>query len=81
MKINISRHAQRRLKLYKIDIADVDTVITNWLKSKSVLNNRETIIARELKQKYEYPLKIVIAIEGSEIVLVTAYPVKKERHQ
>ena len=79
MTIKLSRHAQRRLKLYKIDSTDVETVINNWLKNRSVLNDKETIIARELKQKYGYPLKIIFVVEGSEIVLVTAYPVKKEK--
>lgn len=77
MEIYFSRHAQRRIKLYAIDEDDVISSIKNWVGKQSIIQNRNSIIVNELKQKYHFPIKIVFSFEGSKIVVITAYPLKK----
>ncbi len=36
-------------------------------------------VNHDLSNKYGYPLKIVFVIEENDIIVITAYPVKKGR--
>ena len=73
MKIKFSRHAKRRLKLYKIR----ESTITDILKPMNLSQGEQEII-KEVKG-FKYPLKIVITVENDIITVITNYPLKKGR--
>jgi hypothetical protein len=72
VRIKFSRHAKRRAKLYKIP----ESTITNILKD-SGLSQGEHEIIKDVKG-LEYPLKIVVDVEGDAITVITNYPLKKK---
>jgi len=71
MKIKISRHAKRRLKLYELDESEVIRIIKSNAESTKITGERQVIIKGRLK--------IVFIKEDDIITLITAYPLKKER--
>ena len=71
MKIKISRHAKRRLKLYELDDSEVIRIIKSNAESTKITGERQVIIKGRLK--------IVFIKEDDIITLITAYPLKKER--
>jgi hypothetical protein len=73
VKIKFSRHAKRRAKVYKIS----ESIILEILKGTE-LSQGEHVIVRNVAG-FEYPLKIVIAVDGDIITIKTNYPLKKGR--
>lgn len=71
MNIRISRHASRRLKLYKMDVGVIDTII----QQASHDPGRHEIV-HEISG-FRYPIKIVYTVEGAEVTLITAFPLKR----
>jgi len=77
MNIVFSRHARRRLNLYKIDSIDLLSKL-----NKILINYRPgkyEILLHELKNKYKYPVKIVFEVKVNKIIIITVYPLKKGR--
>lgn len=79
MGINFSRHARRRMRLYKIDETDIRTAVEYSITTKGLIEGKHEIINHDLKIKYGYPLKTVFVIENNRVKVITAYPLKKER--
>ena len=79
MRIDFSRHAKRRMQLYKIDEDDVKSTIETALSNRGETSGKYEEVNNELSEKYGYPLKIVFLIEGGRIIVLTAYPLRKER--
>lgn len=78
MEILISRHAKRRIKLYKIDLEDIYASINTFFSKNFVFDEVTNIITDEFIDKYKYPLKVVLKQEKNDIfVVITAYPLKK----
>lgn len=78
MKIIFSRHARRRLKLYRIEEKDVVSAIESSSKQKHASSEeRIWVVDKSLAVNYLYPIKVVFVQEHGRIVVVTAYPVKK----
>lgn len=78
MKIVFSRHARRRLKLYRIEQQDiVNTIESSSKEQRSSVEQGFWIIDKSLTVKYAYPVKVVFVQEEERIVVVTAYPLKK----
>ncbi len=73
MKIQFSRHAKRRAKLYKIPTSTVIKILEN-----TELTPGEHEVIEKVKG-FELPLKIVIAVEGDIITVITIYLLKKGR--
>jgi len=71
VKIKFSRHAKRRAKLYNIS----ETTISGFLATVKVTKGHHEIIRNV--SGLQYPLKIVISVEGDTITVVTNYPLKK----
>jgi hypothetical protein len=71
VRIEFSRHAKRRAKLYKI----LESTITNVLKDSGLSQGKHEII-KDVKG-LEYPLKIVVDVESDIITVITNYPLKK----
>lgn len=80
-KISFSRHAKRRIKLYKIDERDIIEKINSELKLQNRLlyNVRVEFNTTPKYNKIKYPLKIVVEFRGYEIFIITSYPLKKGR--
>lgn len=77
MKIEFSRHARRRMKLYDIDEADVAQSIKNHFSSGT--SGKREIIDESLVEKYYYPLKTVYFADDVQITVITTYPLKGKR--
>jgi hypothetical protein len=75
MEIRFSRHAKRRAKLYDIP----ESAIYNILTSMN-LHQGEHEIVRNIKG-FQYPLKIVVSVEGDKVTVITNYPLKKGREK
>lgn len=71
MKITLSRHSKRRLKLYKIS----DGWIYSLLAEAKCEQGQHTILTKHPGIKL--PIKVIYVVEEEEITLITAYPLKK----
>jgi len=74
MKIKFSRHAKRRARLYDIS----ESVILRILENKDLSRQGINEILENV-EGFEYPLKIIVAVENDIITIVTTYPLKKGR--
>lgn len=79
MTIIFSRHAKRRIQLYKIEEKDVTETIEDYIARVGTGSGKHEVINKNLSNKYGYPLKIVFSKENDKIIIVTAYPLRKER--
>ncbi len=75
MKITISRHAKRRMRLYSIEENDINFLLNNSSKSKFV--GRHEIIAK--LENFSYPLKAIIDVREKDIFIITCYLLKKSK--
>jgi len=73
MKIKFSRHAKRRAKLYNISESAISDILTGMN-----LRRGEHEIVRNVVG-FQYPLKIVVSVEGDTATVITNYPLKKGR--
>ncbi|MFO0795594.1 MAG: DUF4258 domain-containing protein [Candidatus Brocadiaceae bacterium] len=79
MEITFSRHARRRMRLYKVDEYDVTETVNTYEANNLLTTGRYEVINKQLIEKYGYPLKVVYQKENTGIVVITAYPVRKGR--
>jgi hypothetical protein len=77
--IVFSRHAQRRVRLYRIQPDDVKAVICAALDAEDAPRMKYEIVNHQMASKYGHPLKVVCVREGDTLTVITAYPLKKER--
>jgi len=75
MFIKFSRHAKRRIKLYKIP----EALILTLLKKTTYSFGQQEII--EYVPGYHLPIKVVFDVIGETITVITAYPFKKGSQQ
>ena len=73
MRIKFSRHAKRRARLYKISQSTIIDILTSMN-----LSEGKHEIMKDVGG-FEHRLKIVVAIEGDIITVITNYPLKKGR--
>jgi len=71
VKIKLSRHARRRVRLYGISPSTISGVLTGRNLSQG---NHEIVVN---VSGLAYPLKVVVFVEGEMITVVTAYPLKR----
>jgi hypothetical protein len=81
MEIKISRHARRRMALYHVNESDVVDTISREISGGISEGQRRTVVNRDLASKYGFPLKIIFVQKERNVIVVSAYPVKKERRQ
>jgi len=67
------------MKLYEIDEKDVIEIIKNCVSDIGLVPEKKEIVYKEFLEKYRYPLKVVFSQESDKIIVITVYPVKKER--
>lgn len=65
-----SRHAKRRMNLYKLDHIAIEKAISSY-----VSIGKQEILINEKKGKY--PIKVVVDITSEGITVITAFPLKK----
>jgi len=75
VKVEFSRHAKRRAKLYKIPESTVIKILEGIELSQGEHEIIEDVIG------FEVPLKIAVAVEGEIVTVITNYPLKKGRKQ
>jgi hypothetical protein len=73
MRIKFSRHAKRRARLYKISQSTIIDILTSMNLSEGKHEIMKGVGG------FEHRLKIVVAIEGDIITVITNYPLKKGR--
>lgn len=66
------------MKLYNISERDVSSIIELWNTEQVGFEGKHEIISNEMVGKQGYPIKVVFSFEGEQIVVITAYPLKKE---
>lgn len=71
MKIEISRHAKRRIKLYRLDEDEIVEILESNIEEAEMTGEKQVIIKDRLK--------IVFIKEADIITIITAYPLKKEK--
>ena len=69
-RVFVSRHAKRRIQLYRLSEKDIIEIIMNdeEVGRHAVIQNMEGI---------DYPVKIIYEVKTDETVLITAYPLKR----
>ena len=77
LAIRLSRHAKRRMALYRIREDDVTKVIETGI-MESLKEGKVSFVA-ELEAKFRYPIKVVGIEEEGSFLVITAYPLKKGR--
>ena len=75
MVIEFSRHAKRRAKLYNIQESTIEEILRDL-----DLHDGEHEIVKDV-QGFQYPMKIVVSVEGNNLTVITNYPLKKGRRQ
>ena len=75
----MSRHAKRRMLLYKIEENDVIETIKAYVADKVLTAGKQEIVDKTMSQKYGYPLNIAFSKENDKIVVITAYPLRRGR--
>ena len=75
MIVKFSRHARRRAKLYKIPESTVEKILAD-----SDLTDGDHELIRDVPT-FNYPIKIVVSVEGNVMTVITNYPLKKGINQ
>jgi hypothetical protein len=78
-RIEFSRHARRRMSLYGITEETIRTIIKNKISESGAVDGKNEIVDKGMASQFGYPIKVVFTCERNEIVVVTAYPLKRER--
>jgi len=71
VEIIFSRHARRRGKLYRISQETVRKV----LKGKKLKQGKQEFT--ENIPGFQYPLKVIVSVDGARTTVITSYPLKK----
>jgi hypothetical protein len=67
------------MRLYDLTEKDIESVINHGEKQDTTegkLNYRG-----EVKERFKYPIKVICVEHGNTILVVSAYPLRKGRHQ
>jgi hypothetical protein len=80
MKFQISRHARRRIRLYRIDLQSVESSILARIRQDGIRQNVRITYIDHALQIENQPLKIVYVVERETITIVSVYPLKKGRN-
>lgn len=73
VEIKFSRYARRRAELYNIPESAVSGILT----SSNLQPGEHEIVANVAG--FQYPLKMVVSVEGDTVTVITNYPLKKGR--
>ena len=76
--LKYSRHSKRRMALYGISEEDVAVVVKEGQK-ESLAQAGRVSFTWALGGKFRFPIKVVGLERGSDILVITAYPLRKGR--
>jgi len=71
VKVNFSRHAKRRAKLYGIS----ESTILDIIIRENLAQGKHDVIKHIAG--FKYPLKIVVQVDKNSVTVITNYPLKK----
>jgi hypothetical protein len=75
--MKISRHARNNIRLYKISETDIIEAIKS--PDSSGKEGNKLIALKKFQDKFSgYPLKVVYEVTNEDILVITAYPLKKK---
>lgn len=77
LMIRFSRHARRGMQLYEIDETDVIALVRSHAGKERLSLGTKVIVSKELSEKYQYPLKVVLSIQGEKKTVVSVYPLRR----
>jgi len=66
------------MQLYKIDEKDIIDMVESHIRNAAEIYERQEIVKSKLASTYNYPLKVVFSLEDDKVVIITAYPLKRE---
>jgi hypothetical protein len=75
MKTKILRHAQRRIKLYRLNEADIIAAAVGHYADLGKSQGKVMFLSKLTANSL--PVKIVYSVEHETLVLITAYPFKR----
>ena len=76
--MRFSRHARNNMRLYKISESDIMETIESPDSADREMNKRTSL--KGFSNRFSgYPLKVVYDIIEGEIMVITAYPLKRKR--
>jgi hypothetical protein len=78
--LRYSRHARRRMTLYGICDEDVALVVRKGKRDDLPEPGRVSFTMR-LSSTFKYPIKVVGLERGNDLLVITTYPLKRERIQ
>ena len=67
------------MQLYKIEKKDVVEIVENYIADKVSALGKQEVVNKEMEKKYNFPLKIVFSKENDKTIIITVYPLRKER--
>jgi hypothetical protein len=73
-KVIFSRHARRRMKLYRISEEEVMAVLAVGYRESYPLDR--FTYTKDIPG-FKYPLKVIVQKEGDTCTIITAYPLKR----
>jgi len=76
LEIRYSRHAKRRMNLYHISEEVISALVAPCLRASELEDGKHEVIEKAAGQ-HRYPLKVVFSIEGGEVTVITAYPLRR----
>ena len=65
------------MNLYSISEATILAIIKNQTGVLDLKEGRHEVVAKEIVTKHGYPIKVVFSLEEKEIIIITAYPLKR----
>jgi hypothetical protein len=76
--LRYSRHAKRRMALYALSEEDVAYVVREGKREDFAQLGRMSFTSH-LTARPKYPIRVVGLEQGKDILIITAYPLKKGR--
>jgi hypothetical protein len=80
-KIEYSRHAKRRMKLYNLSEEDVSSIVKQSGSKTASQQEKNVIVSDNMLSEYGLPVKVVYTCDRDRIVVITAYPLKRRTNQ
>ncbi|HET6402989.1 MAG TPA: hypothetical protein VFH95_16530 [Candidatus Kapabacteria bacterium] len=78
MKIEFSRHARQRLKLYGLSRNDILEILAIDKADQQPLNVKRELISNDYVEKYGQPLLVAYIREIGGITVITNFPYDQE---
>jgi len=78
VKIEFSRHARQRLKLYGLSRNDILEILAIDKADQQPLNVKRELISNDYVEKYGQPLLVVYIREIGGITVITNFPYDQE---